>query len=308
MPTVAVIDMGTNTFHLLIARLEGKPEIIFRGREAVKIGKGGINDGAINEDGARRALLAMMKFRRIIDQHHVDHIVAYGTSALRNARNNQDIVDGIKAATGIETTIIDGNEEASLIYEGVALAIDTGNRPALLIDIGGGSVEFIIGNRTTIFWKQSIEIGGQRLLEKFHHTEPIAREEINNLEQYLRVQLQPVFDALNQYQPKTMIGVSGTFDTLSEIYCKRKNIPYNESDPETPVSIEDTPAIIQEIISKNRAGRMNIPGMIEMRVEMIVVACCLVRFILNNYSFDELRVSTYSLKEGALSRLTRSRF
>jgi exopolyphosphatase/guanosine-5'-triphosphate,3'-diphosphate pyrophosphatase len=306
MRTIAIVDMGTNTFHLLIARVNGKPDVIIRDREAVKIGKGGINNGAINAAGARRALMAMMRFRKIIDRHHVDEIVAYGTSALRNAVNNQDIVDGIRAATGITTTIIDGNEEAELIYKGVTLAIDTGTVPALFVDIGGGSVEFIIGNKSEIFWKQSVEVGGQRLLEMFHHTEPIRVDEIHALEKYLDVQLTQVFDAIAMYKPATMIGVSGTFDTLSEIHCQKKGIPYNETDPETDISIVEVPSIIEEIISKDRKGRMEIPGMIEMRVEMIVVACCLLRVILNKHSFHQMRVSTYSLKEGALTRFMKN--
>jgi exopolyphosphatase / guanosine-5'-triphosphate,3'-diphosphate pyrophosphatase len=302
MPTVAIIDMGTNTFHLLIARVGGKPEIIARDRVAVKIGQGGINNGSINQAGARRALMAMIKFRKIIDSYRVDEIVAYGTSALRNAANNQDIIDGIRAATGINTTIIDGSEEAELIYKGVTLAIDTGDEASLMVDIGGGSVEFIIGNNSTVSWKQSIEVGGQRLLEKFHHTEPISPAEIKALESYLDTQLAPVFEAIRHYNPATMIGVSGTFDTISEIYCRRKNIPYVDTDPETPVLIDAVPAILEEIITRDRAGRMNIPGMIEMRVEMIVVACCLLRRILNKHSFRRLRVSSYSLKEGALRK------
>lgn len=302
MPTVAIIDMGTNTFHLLIARVDGQPEVLLRDREAVKIGKGGINNGAINEEGARRAMKAMIRFRRIIDQHKVDHIVAYGTSAVRNAVNNQDIIDGIRAATGIDVTVIDGNEEAELIYKGVTLALDTGNEPAMMVDIGGGSVEFIIGTRRGILWKQSLEIGGQRLLEKFHHTEPITVRELEALETYLDDQLKPVMAALELHQPKTLVGVSGTFDTLSEIYCRRKNLPYRETDPETPIGLDLVHHIIEEIIANNKEARMRIPGMIEMRVEMIVVACCLVRLLLKKYSFLQLRVSTYSLKEGALTK------
>jgi exopolyphosphatase/guanosine-5'-triphosphate,3'-diphosphate pyrophosphatase len=100
-----------------------------------------------------------------------------------------------------------------------------------------------------------------------------------------------------------LIGSSGTFDTLSDIYCFRNDIPVTEA-PETPFSIKAFDEIYEELLVKDRTGRMQIPGMIEMRVEMIVVACCLIKYLLQIHSFDAIRVSSYSLKEGVLARLT----
>jgi exopolyphosphatase/guanosine-5'-triphosphate,3'-diphosphate pyrophosphatase len=109
---------------------------------------------------------------------------------------------------------------------------------------------------------------------------------------------------LKKYNPTTLVGSSGTFDTLSEIHCIRQNLPYSEENSETPLAHESFYTIYKEFISKNRAERLSIPGMIEMRVDMIAVACCLIRFLLEQYSFQNLRVSTYSLKEGVLASMT----
>lgn len=300
---VAIIDMGTNTFHLMIARKTGtRFEIIYRDREAVKIGKGGINNGHITEEGLNRALTALRKFKLTIDEHQVQATLAFGTSALRNAANRQYVCDEIKKATDIDVRIISGNEEAELIYKGVRAAVAWQGR-ALIIDIGGGSVEFIIADHEKVFWKASLEIGGQRLLELFHRHDPILPEEINALDNYLLEQLKLVFTKLAEFKPTTLVGSSGTFDTLSEMYCAEKGIPYHEEDGETPLTFESFHNTYQQLITKDRAQRMALPGMIELRVDMIVVAVELIRVLLEKYSFEEIRVSTYSLKEGALAEL-----
>lgn len=298
---VAIIDMGTNTFHLLIAE---SGNIIFRDREAVKVGKGGINRNIIPPDGFERALNTLTRFRSIADQYGVAKAVAFGTSAIRNAANGRELADAILKQTGIETKIINGNEEAALIYEGVKATGILSDHPALIVDIGGGSVEFILGNKNEIIWKQSFEVGGQRLLEKFQKHDPILLEEKSSLEAYLNHQLQPVHEIAARFRPTTLVGVSGTFDTLSEIYCTRNKIEYRPDDPETPFKIESFQSIYEEIIKKDRTERSAIPGMIEMRVEMIVVAVILVNHLLTMHPFRDLRVSTYSLKEGALATLT----
>jgi exopolyphosphatase/guanosine-5'-triphosphate,3'-diphosphate pyrophosphatase len=302
---LAIIDLGTNTFHLLIAEYDnGRYAITHRERTAVKIGLGGINQNIIQEKGIERAVHALKNFKTIINQHSVSKIFAFGTSALRNARNAGDVIKKIKLATNIEVSIISGDEEADFIYKGVRSAMDLGADPSLIVDIGGGSVEFIIASDNEIFWKKSIEIGAQRLLEKFQKHDPILPIEIIELDQHFETSLQELIINLKKYNPATLVGSSGTFDTLSEIHSIRQSIHYNEKNSETPLSHESFHTIYKEFISKNRSERLSIPGMIEMRVDMIVVACCLIRFLLEQHSFQTMRVSTYSLKEGVLASIT----
>lgn len=300
---IAIIDMGTNTFHLLIAEADEKGyHITYRERLAVKIGKNGITHGLITEDGIHRALLAMQSFKNTIDQQGVGRVYAFGTSALRNASNCQEVVKRIETITWIKSNIISGDREAEYIYMGVKAAMDISEK-SLIIDIGGGSVEFIIGDNDTIFWKQSIEIGAQRLLEQFQKNDPISKEEISALDKYFEKKLAPLFQELNKYQPHIMIGSSGTFDTLSDIFCIQHEIHKSVEEIETPLTLQGFYEIYEDLIIKNREERMQIPGMIEMRVDMIVVASCLIRYILAQHAFNRIRVSTYALKEGVLATL-----
>jgi exopolyphosphatase/guanosine-5'-triphosphate,3'-diphosphate pyrophosphatase len=261
---------------------------------------GGINNGLITEAGVARALTTLRKFKTIIDQWRPDRVLAIGTSALRNARNGAEVVRLIEEQTGIAARIISGQEEADLIYRGVAAAVPWGEAPALVVDIGGGSVEFIIGTEHQPAWRTSLEIGGQRLLEMFQQHDPILPSEVEALKTYLAEKMEPVLAQLRLYQPRTLVGSSGTFDTLSEIYCHRHGLPYRQDDRETPFRKDAFPVIYHELLQKNRTQRLQIPGMIELRVDMIVVACCLIDFLLENYPFADIRVSTWSLKEGVL--------
>jgi exopolyphosphatase/guanosine-5'-triphosphate,3'-diphosphate pyrophosphatase len=300
---IAIIDLGTNTFHLLIADCSSSDyKILLEARIAVRIGVGGINQNIITHEGTERAVDALIQFKRKIDEFKVTNVFAFGTSALRNAQNTKDVILKIKEATDIDIAIISGDEEARYIYNGVNLALKLGDEKSLIVDIGGGSVEFIIGSGKEIFWKQSFEIGAQRLLERFQKHDPITPSEIKEVMNYYRDSLAPLFDAMKIHSPKVLAGSSGTFDTLSDIYLAHSGIEKQDL-PEAPLTIEAFIKIYPQIISKNRAQRMQIPGMIEMRVDMIVVGCCLVKFILDSFSFEQIRVSSYSLKEGVLASM-----
>lgn len=298
---VAVIDLGTNTFHLLIARIEkGSHEILHRERKAVKIGEKGINKGEITKEAWDRALLALIEFKETITQNGIEQVFATATSAIRNAKNGQALVAEIKKQTGIEIEVISGMREAELIHLGASKALDFGNEKNLIMDIGGGSIEFIIADQNKAHWMQSFEVGGQRLVEKFHRTDPIAQEEITDLFKFFDTELKPLLDACGEHQPKTLVGCSGTFDTLSDIYCEENEIQRDPNSTEYPFGKDAFKNIYNELISKNREERLAIPGMIEMRVDMIVVACVLVDYIVSKLNLQSIRISGYALKEGIL--------
>jgi exopolyphosphatase/guanosine-5'-triphosphate,3'-diphosphate pyrophosphatase len=300
----AVIDMGTNTFHLLLVELHGKEfKTIYKEKIAVKLGQGGITQNQITPEAEKRALHTLEHFKNLIDGEKIDQIFAFATSAVRNATNGPDFVHKVKEQLGIQIHVISGEEEAQLIYEGIHFSGALDQRTSLMMDIGGGSVEFIIGNAQEVFWKRSFEIGGQRLLDAFHYHDPILPEEVEKLEQYCGEKLQPLLEAIATYQPSGFVGASGTFDTLIDMHyatmlqCKLTG----EHVFELPVT--DFYQLFQLLVTKNRAERLLIPGMIAMRVDMIVVASCLIDFILQHVQVESIRCSHYSLKEGAVSRM-----
>ncbi len=183
---VAIIDCGTNTFHLLICSIYyQKVEVLYRTKEVARIGVGGINQGVILPEAEERAIDILTKFRQIIDDYKVTTIYAFGTSAFRNATNGNALRDRINNKLHLNLKIISGLVEAEYIYKGVNYALNIKEDVTMVMDIGGGSVEFVIGKEQEIYWKKSFEIGGQRMVERFHHSDPISTLEIELLEKYL---------------------------------------------------------------------------------------------------------------------------
>lgn len=305
---VAIIDLGTNTFHLMIIEFESailsNSTVLFKESIPAKIGQGGINKGVITPEAIERALVVLRKFRATINTFAVDSVFATGTSAIRNASNQADFIAIVLAETNIQIEVISGEREAELIYKGVKEALKIGQEPAMIIDIGGGSVEFIICNETKIFWKQSFEIGGQRLIELFMKTDPISPAAVSRMNDYFTEKLLPLSNACHQYAPLKLIGSSGSFDTLLDMHFMAVSnaLPPAELTA-SPYPISAFYAAYEALLLKNKEERMAIPGMIELRVEMIVVAVCLVRYIIQTFGIQEIEVSHFALKEGVFSEI-----
>lgn len=300
---IAVIDLGTNTFHLLIIETEScEYKVLFKKKTAVKIGQGGITKGMISPEAFERAFATLSEFRRKMDEFGVNEIFATGTSAVRSAKNGEDFIREIKSRFNIAVQVISGEREAELIYHGVKNALNLGSEKSLIMDIGGGSVEFIICNSDKIFWKGSFEIGAQRMLDLFIHSDPIQNDQVNQVINYLEEKLPALTAAVQSFQPDLLVGSSGTFDTLADIDALRNGISLNDKQKEYDLPLDSFRQTFQEVLKKNRAERMIIPGMIDMRVDMIVVACILINYIVDKYQLEKIRVSAYALKEGVLAK------
>jgi len=300
----AVIDMGTNTFHLLLVEINGVNfKTIYKEKVPVKIGQGGINQDFLAPEALKRAMHTLQHFKNLIDGEEITHIFAFATSAVRNAKNGPEFVQTVKSEIGIEINVISGEQEAQLIYEGIKLSGSLNGQIELMMDIGGGSVEFIIGTSEEVLYKESFEIGGQRLMDLFHHHDPILPEEIEELKSYLNDKLQQLLKAIESYQPTGLVGASGTFDTLTDMYfesmlqCKLTGQHVFE------LPVEEFKKIYNDITLKTREERLAIPGMIPMRADMIVVASSLIDFILEFIPIRSITCSHYALKEGAISRI-----
>jgi exopolyphosphatase / guanosine-5'-triphosphate,3'-diphosphate pyrophosphatase len=300
----AIIDMGTNTFHLVLVEMfPDHYNTLFKEKIAVKIGQGGISENMISKDAQKRALHTLKHFKNLIDGEGIQKIYAFATSAVRNARNGQDFVDTIFKKFGIAVNVIDGDQEAQLIYEGIRFSGSLNSQNYLMMDIGGGSVEFIIGNSTEALWKKSFEIGGQRMLDLFHYHDPILSVEVEKLTDFLIEKLIPLNEAILYYQPTGLVGASGTFDTLTDIHFAElhSNKPKDQQVFQLPK--EEFEKIRKQLLTLDKSQRLKIPGMIPMRVDMIVVASCLIAYILTLLPVKTLVCSSYALKEGAIALL-----
>lgn len=302
---IAVMDLGTNTFHLLIA--EGPADnftTIFKTTEAVKLGEGGINKGTIQPEPFARGLAAMQRFQDQILEYKVTAVKAIATSAIRSAENGQDFIDKVAQTTGIQIELINGEREADYIYKGIDASGCLTDDNALIMDIGGGSVEFIICNEDEVLWKKSFEIGAARLMDKFHQTDPIPIALIRELTRFLDTTLIDLFAAALKYKPKILVGSSGAFESFAEVIELKKGRKFNiEQTKVYEFDTDDLLDVIELLIKSTHALRASIKGIIPVRVDMIVVASLLTIYMMQKLGIPDVSMSTYSLKEGVLAQM-----
>ncbi len=300
---IAVLDLGTNTFHLLIAEvLPGlKINFPYRASRFVKLAEFGIEK--IPQEKIEFAMEVIHELNEQITIQGATYIQVYATETFRKASNSQELIDRILEETGLEIEVISGEREAELIYKGVNLACQLNEEPVLIMDIGGGSTEFLIANNEKIFERFSFEAGATVLKNKFQKEDRLSDSERNNLEDYLSQTFAPLFESLKSYEVKKIIGASGSFDTIINLMQNR--------DPKTVLLINDfvtqpeinvLKSFCDEIINTNADQRaaMEIKGMNANRAPYMPVACVLIQFILNQTQLNELIVSDFALKEGII--------
>ena len=301
--TIAIIDLGTNTFNLLIGEVSSAAfNMLYQAKISVKLGEGGINKNYILPEAMNRGIAALKEYKSIIEKYKAEKVKALATSAIREASNGTDFIKRAKAETGIEPQIISGGKEAEYIYYGVRDAVKMGEELSLVMDIGGGSTEFIIANKNGIVWKQSFLLGVARLLEKFKPSDPIKESEIKLVEDHLRKNLSSLLEAASKYKVTELIGSSGSFDSLAEMIAwKFYSSPgILEGLTEYDFDLHQCEAIYKQVLASTHAERLTMKGLISMRVDMIVLSSVLVNFVVRELHLEKMRLSTFSLKEGVL--------
>jgi exopolyphosphatase / guanosine-5'-triphosphate,3'-diphosphate pyrophosphatase len=295
---IAVVDLGTNTFNTLIAEKIDNQSFkdIYRERIHVNLASEGITK--IGDAPFQRGLDAMRFFAEKIKEQNVAKIRAVGTAALRTATNGLDFVEKVKNETGILIEIIDGDEEARLIFEGVRLAYPFGDENELIIDVGGGSVEFIIANKNGFLWEQSFPIGVAVLRNHFHQEEPIRVEDITAIYTYFDTILAPLFEVLKKYPVRQLVGSSGTFDVLESIFVLDKKHLLHSF-----ISIKDSNDFYESIKFKTLEERFTMSNVPPSRAVMIVVAMVLIQYVIEKCNIEQIVTSSYAMKEGILIRL-----
>jgi exopolyphosphatase / guanosine-5'-triphosphate,3'-diphosphate pyrophosphatase len=301
----AIIDLGTNTFKLLVCdRAEGRLRVIHREEVPVYLGRGGIEQGIIAADAMERGMEALRSFRATALSHGIDNLKGFGTSALRNARNADVFVRRAKDELDIDISIIPGDEEASLILDGVRQAVSLGNKPTLIMDIGGGSTEFILATEKALMWKRSFELGVTRLRERIPTSDPMTLEEETRIAEHLDNLLEPLYAVIDRHEPHLLVGSAGSFDTLAAMVTAEDGITLDPLDITLPFSAFTFDALKDRLMRMDRAERLAVPGLPEHRVDTIPYALILIERVLLAGGIRELAWSRYALKEGAASRLS----
>jgi exopolyphosphatase/guanosine-5'-triphosphate,3'-diphosphate pyrophosphatase len=289
-----IIDLGTNTFNLLIADVTASDFcIVHSEKEGVALGMGGINKNVIASDAFKRGIRTIRHYNLVCIKYHVDEIIAFGTSALRDASNTEAFIEQVYTELGIRVRVITGFEEANLIYRGVQWSYSF-KEPAVIMDIGGGSTEFIFANSEGVSDMISLNIGVSRIFQEFKFHDPMTQIDIQSMYNWLDEKSGDFFDA---HKEDILIGASGSFETFYEL-ARNKSFPETHKCEE--LNRKEMDEVLDYVIKSTQAERDANDLIIPIRKRMAPLAAVKTKWMLEKLHVKRIFISPCSLKEGAL--------
>jgi exopolyphosphatase/guanosine-5'-triphosphate,3'-diphosphate pyrophosphatase len=298
----AAIDLGTNSFHLVVARVDsdGQFDVLDREKEVVRLGSGAGVMRLLTPEAMDRGLQALGRFRLIADSFGAT-IDAVGTSALREAVNRDEFVRRARDEVGIDVDIVSGVEEARLIHLGVRRFVPLPDERILVIDIGGGSTELVVGDDTDVLLARSLKLGSIRLTDRFFPDGEVHKRAVVECRAYVRSFLAPAVADARTLTPFTAVGSSGTILNLARIAAaSRGRDPLSVSGGDSFTTGEIRAAVAKVLERKTAAERSDIDGLDERRQDIIAAGAVLLDEIVDLLALDRLVVSDAALREGIL--------
>ena len=301
---LAAIDIGTNSFHLIVAKVneDGSFDIVDREKEVIRLGEGSSGDiKKIKPDAMQRAENALKRFKGIADSHNAD-IRAVATSAVRESTNKEEFIQ-MAEGLSIEVEVVSGIEEARLIYLGMLKAAPVFDKRVLCIDIGGGSTEFLVGEKGQVLYANSLKLGAVRLTQMFFPDNQIKKSLIKVCRNWVEGTIYPVAREIKKIGFEECIGSSGTILSAGNMAVTRRDETTLTGSilNNAFISKGEVDKITDEILkTKSPDDRKSIKGLDEKRADIIPAGVIILQTIFKNFEIDELRLSDYALREGII--------
>ena len=298
---LAAIDVGTNSVHMVIAKAVpgGSPEVVVRERMPVRLGSGGADMRRLLPDAIDRAVSALVECRHIADAHDAE-VVAVATSAVREADNQSDLLRRARSEARVTVQVISGTEEARLIHLGAMSAVPIAGRPHVVIDIGGGSTEVVVGNGTAPALARSLKLGHIRLTDRFFPEGVIDDGAVKACRRHIRSFVAPVAHEARSIGFDVAVGCSGTIAALAYLCAARRGETLRTA-ANAIIERSDLAGVVKELISRPRPDdRLKVPGLDPARSDVIVGGAVLLRQLFKALEIESMVVSTGALREGLL--------
>ncbi|MEO8363549.1 MAG: Ppx/GppA phosphatase family protein [Ilumatobacteraceae bacterium] len=299
--TIAALDIGTNSFHLVIAKpVTGGFEVVTRERESVRIGHGGGEMKQLEPDAIERGIACLTRMQKIAQSHNAQ-IRAVATSAIREARNQDEFVRRARKEAKIQIEVISGVEEARLIHLGALYAIGDHDHPMLLCDIGGGSTEIVLANDDDILLSRSFKLGAIRLTDRFFPSDRLHPSAVSSCRSFVRSTLTILQSEVEEFGFDIAVASSGTAETVARLICAQTGKPA----PQTFNRFEFTHSEITQTVkllaeSASVSERQQRFKLDPARADIILAGAILLEGIADVYSVDKFMFSDYALREGVL--------
>jgi exopolyphosphatase/guanosine-5'-triphosphate,3'-diphosphate pyrophosphatase len=298
---LAAIDIGTNSVHMIVVRVrpDFSFEIVDREKEMVRLGAGGLDGKKLTPEAMNAALQALSKFARLAQSHQVDEVLAVATSATREAENGGAFLRAIERKTGIRARLITGTEEARLIHLAAVYGVDT-PKPAVVIDIGGGSVEITLGSGREVEFARSFKIGVIRLTERFVDSDPISSRDERKMAKFIGEHVDRYLEHIVEKGFDRVIGTSGTILSLGIVATAidRGTVPQEVRNLRVPA--KSLRRLRKDTVEMDLEERMHLPGLDPRRADLMVAGTVLLDTLLKRLAADEITLCDLALREGVL--------
>jgi exopolyphosphatase/guanosine-5'-triphosphate,3'-diphosphate pyrophosphatase len=298
---IAAIDIGTNSLHMIVVQVRPDLsfEVIDREKEMVRLGAGGLDGRSLTETARTAALQTLAKFRRLADSHKVDEIVAAATSAIREADNGGDFIAEVARRTGINIRVISGGEEARLIHLAAVYGVHMGGSPAVVIDIGGGSVEVTLGTASHLTHARSFKLGVIRLTERFVRTDPLSGRDERRLVKHINKEIGQYLDAIAERRFDRVIGTSGTILSLGALALSEHGLVRDDALLRNRrVPAKAIRRLRKRLTDADLDARLHMDGLDPRRADIAVAGSILLDCVLRRLGTDDLTLCDLALREG----------
>ncbi len=322
---IAALDLGSNSFHLLVADVaaDGSVEAVARDKEMLRLGSQVARHGTIGEEAGRGALDVVRRFAALAESVGADQVVACGTAALRRAADAPALLARMAEETGISVRVISGEEEARLIFGAVQASVVIDPAPAMAMDLGGGSLELTIGDQSTVSWSTSLELGVARLSADLVRSDPPSAGDRRRVVRAVEDALAPHLPAISEARPRMGIGSSGTLTTLVRLAAGGGAVPRPASAPGTlgrpgginqprtvnqlSVALDQLRDLEVQLLSQSSAARASLPGVDARRADLLPAGVITAVTVMELTRIDRLTGCEWALREGMVLDAARSR-
>jgi exopolyphosphatase/guanosine-5'-triphosphate,3'-diphosphate pyrophosphatase len=293
---LAAIDVGSNSLHMIVAQIgvDGAVTTLWRAKEMVGLGRASFPSQRLSRDAMEQAILALRRFQQEAFTRHCEKIIAVATSAVREASNGGDFILRARRELGINLRVVSARDEARLIYSGVRHAVDLKGGPHLIVDIGGGSVEFIVADERQPLLLESRKLGAARMTAQFVKSDPIDVGELEALLKHYDQVLTPVIRAIEEHKPAHALGTSGTLENLAAICCQ------DNTEMPAVIDAERLSRLVGKLIESRAKDREKIEGLDPQRRDQIVAGALLASEFMRRLNLKKIDLCRSALREGIL--------
>jgi exopolyphosphatase/guanosine-5'-triphosphate,3'-diphosphate pyrophosphatase len=302
----AVIDVGTNSIKLLVADVRGRDvQPVHEESRQTRLGKNFYETHRLQPESIAHTAEAIREFAKFAREKKSTSVRVIATSAARDAKNPRDLTSAIERASGLKTEIISGAREADWAFQGVTTDAELMKSSLLLLDVGGGSTEFILGHDGKKTFAHSFPLGTVRLLEKFPHGDPPKKSEFDScrdwLKKFLREEIRPKLGPTlkNESGEILLVGTGGTTSILARVEKKLERFDREKIDGAI-LTFEQIVAHRKNLWRLPLAGRKEIPGLPKLRADVILTGVLIYETVMDEFGFKQLRVSTRGLRFAAV--------